>query len=45
MNHERCVSWRGFGLALGLGKTVRFQKAAVIYVEDGEDIEYGRDKE
>lgn len=31
-----------FGLALGLGKTIRFQKAAAICVED---IKHGRDKE
>lgn len=45
MNHAGCVSWKVFGLALGLGRTVRFQKAAAICVEDVEDIEHGRDKE
>lgn len=45
MGEPRTPCRRGFGLALGLGKTVRFQKAAVIYVEDGEDIEWHVDKE
>lgn len=41
MNHTGFMSWKVFGLALGVGRRVRFQEAAAIRVEDTENSRDG----